>query len=172
VRVVTDIVLTRGDPDHAGGRADFSHAFVHVLAEERARLDTGDERYSAAQFVHGPRWVVHGKSVVGWMGLEARWLSLGSGTQAVLLPLFGHTLGQCGVAVRDGSRWLVHLGDAYYLRWELSTDDDPVSALAAHRGADDVLRRKSLEALRRLLRDHAGEVEMFGYHDFAEFPAG
>ena len=69
---VTDIVLTRGDPDHAGGLADFPHAFVHVLAEEQARLDTGDERYSAAQFVQGPRWVVHGKSVVGWMGLEAR----------------------------------------------------------------------------------------------------
>ena len=86
--------------------------------------------------------------------------------------MFGHTLGQCGVAVRDGSRWLVHLGDAYYLHCELSTDDDPVSALAAHRGADDVLRRKSLEALRRLSRDHADEVEMFGYHDFGEFPAG
>jgi len=40
-------------------------------------------------------------------------------------------------------RWLLHVGDAYYLRVELSTDDHPVTV-----------------------------VELFGYHDFSEFPAG
>ena len=75
------------------------------------------------------------------------------------------------MAVRQGARWLLHVGDAYYLRVELTADDHPVSALTAARADDDHERRASLEHLRRLARDHAGEVEMFGYHDFGEFPA-
>jgi glyoxylase-like metal-dependent hydrolase (beta-lactamase superfamily II) len=29
-----------------------------------------------------------------------------------LVPLFGHTRGHCGVAVRTASGWLFHVGDA------------------------------------------------------------
>jgi hypothetical protein len=29
-----------------------------------------------------------------------------------LVPLFGHTRGHCGVAIRNGSGWLFHVGDA------------------------------------------------------------
>jgi hypothetical protein len=32
--------------------------------------------------------------------------------------------------------------------------------------------RASLAELRRLAAGHAGEVELFGYHDFTEFPPG
>jgi glyoxylase-like metal-dependent hydrolase (beta-lactamase superfamily II) len=91
--------------------------------------------------------------------------------EVLLVPLFGHTLGHCGVAVRQGSRWLLHVGDAYYLRAELGADEHPVSGLAAARADDDALRRATLAELRRLARDHAGEVEMVGYHDGSEFPA-
>ncbi len=35
---------------------------------------------------------------------------------------------------------------------------------------DDELRRTSLAELLRLVRDHTDDVEMFGYHDFSEFP--
>ncbi|WP_218280384.1 hypothetical protein [Verrucomicrobium spinosum] len=55
---------------------------------------------------------------------------------------------------------------------ELSTDDHPVSALAAMRAEDDWLRRASLEEMRRLVRDHAAEIDLVGYHDFGEFPSG
>lgn len=169
---VTDIVLTHGDPDHAGGLADFPAASVHVSAEELARLGSGHGRYSAAQFAHRPRWVTHPQSTGVWFGVEARPLPPLAGAEAFLVPLFGHTLGHCGVAVRAGSRWLLHVGDAYYLRVELSTDDHPVSGLAALRADDDAIRRTSLAALRRIDRDHAAEVELFGYHDFSEFPPG
>jgi glyoxylase-like metal-dependent hydrolase (beta-lactamase superfamily II) len=97
---------------------------------------------------------------------------LPAGVDARLVPLFGHTHGHCGVAVRHGERWLLHVGDAYYLRAELSSDDHPVSALAAARADDDRLRRAHLAELRRLARDHGAEVELFGYHDFTEFPPG
>ncbi len=168
VEDVSDIVLTHGDPDHAGGLADFPAAAVHVSAEEYTRLTGGHKRYSPAQFAHLPRWVVHPASSQRWFGLESR--PLGVVANLLLIPLFGHTLGHCGVAIQEGRRWLLHVGDAYYLRVELSTDDHPVSALATSRADDDSLRRASLSRIRRVFRDHDEEVELFGYHDFTEFP--
>lgn len=169
---VTDIVLTHADADHVGGLADFPAAAVHISAEEHASLSAGHPRYSAAQFAHGPRWVAHPPSDQRWLGVEARPLPSVAGAEAYLVPLFGHSHGHCGVAVREGGRWLLHVGDAYYLRVELATDDHPVSALAASRADDDARRRESLAVLRRIAREHGVEVEMFGYHDFTEFPPG
>jgi hypothetical protein len=72
--------------------------------------------------------------------------------------------------VRTGDKWLLHVGDAYYLRVELTDDTHPVSALASARADDNVQRLKTLVELRRLAAVHADEVELFGYHDFTEFP--
>ena len=168
---VTDIILTHADPDHTGGLADFPHATVHISAEEHARLDSGHWRYVPQHFAHKPNWRTYPGSAERWFGLEARRVNLPLGVDVLLIPLFGHTLGHCGVAVRTGARWVLHVGDAYYLRVELTSDEHPVSALAAQRADDDILRRRSLAELRRLSREHGAEIEMFGYHDFTEFPA-
>lgn len=169
---VTDIVLTHGDRDHAGGLADFPEATVHISVEEHARLGSGHWRYSPAQFAHGPHWVLHPPSSQTWFGHEARPVTVSTGVNVLLIPLFGHTLGHCGVALQSDSHWLLHVGDAYYLRGELERDDHPVSALATHNADDNALRRASLNQLRRLVADHAAEVSMCGYHDFSEFPPG
>ena len=151
---VTHVVLTHGDPDHTGGLADFPNATVHVSAEELARLGTGHGRYR--RFIsptgRSGRRIRLRRAL---FGLEARSVNFGFGADVLLVPLFGHTLGHCGVAVRLGERWLLHVGDAYYLRVELTTDDHPVSALTAQRADDDQLRRSSLAQLRRLARGHA-----------------
>jgi len=97
-------------------------------------------------------------------------LPLGVEAEVLLIPLFGHTFGHCGVAVRAGRWWLLHVGDAYYLRIELLTNDHPVSMLAAARADDDQLRRLSLTELRGLAKNNADEIMMFGYHDVSEFP--
>jgi glyoxylase-like metal-dependent hydrolase (beta-lactamase superfamily II) len=169
---VRHVVLTHGDPDHAGGLADFPDAQVHVSEEEQAHISGGHRRYVPAQFAHRPAWKTHGRSARRWFGLEARPVELGFSSEVLLVPLTGHTLGHCGVAVQQGDRWLLHAGDAYYLRVELETDDHPVSALAAQRADDDGQRRTSLENLRRLVRDHGDEVHVVGYHDLTELPAG
>ncbi len=169
---VQHVVLTHADPDHAGGLADFPKAQLHLSEEELRNVSSGHWRYVPAQFAHGPAWKTYGPSARLWFGLEARPLSLGFSSEVLLIPLFGHTLGHCGLAVGQGDRWLLHVGDAYYLRTELETDEHPVSQMAAQRADADVARRASLDTLRRLLRDHGDEVELIGYHDLTELPAG
>ena len=169
---VRHILLTHCDPDHAGGLADFPEARVHVSAEEHAALTRGHPRYLPAHFGHGPRWAIHaaGPNDRDWFGLPARPVDLGFAADVLLVPLFGHTLGHCGVAVRPtpGGRWTLHAGDAYYLRPELSTDDHPVSAVSARQSVDNDQRVASLALIRRLFRGHADEVDLFGYHDTDE----
>jgi glyoxylase-like metal-dependent hydrolase (beta-lactamase superfamily II) len=164
---VTDVVLTHADPDHAGGLADFPEAVVHFSEEEHAALHSGLERYSSAQFQHGPRWNRVGTHSARWFGLEAR--PVFADLEIFLVPLFGHTAGHCGVAIRRGEGWLLHVGDAYYLKIELSDEGHPIHQLTARNAVDDAQRRASLEELKRLAREHP-EVEMVGYHDFSEFP--
>ena len=167
---VQHIVLTHGDPDHAGGLADFPNAQVHVSEEERAQIAGDHWRYVPAQFAHTPSWKTYGRSTRQWFGMKARPVEIGFSSEVLLMPLFGHTLGHCGVAVQQGNRWLLHVGDAYYLRAEMTMDDHPVSTIATQRADDDVQRRASLEHLRRLVRDHGDEVDLIGYHDLLELP--
>jgi len=167
---VRHVVLTHGDPDHTGGLADFPSAQVHISSEEHASISQGHWRYLPAHFEHGVNWKVHPKGSEEWFGLEARRVDLGFSSEVLLVPLFGHTLGHCGVAIRQGERWVLHAGDAYYLRVELERDDHPVSLLTAQWADDNARRLESLEQLRRLVRDHADQIDLFGYHDFSEFP--
>lgn len=166
---VEDVVLTHADPDHTGGLADFPHATVHVSSEERAALAAGEARYQASHFDHAPRWMEHAPTGDSWQGLPARRVTVCGGAQVFLVELFGHTAGHCGVAIPQGNDWLLHAGDAYYLRAELDDPAHPVGELAAIRAHDNTRRLASLDALRRLRADLGPSLRMTGYHDVAEW---
>ena len=167
---VRHIVMTHCDPDHAGRLAGFPNAEVHVAEEELSHALSGHWRYIPRQLEHKPRWTTYDSSKRKWFGLEARPVSLGFSSEVLLIPLFGHTLGHCGVAVQQGEGWLLHVGDAYFLRAELADESHPVSALAAQRADNDQWRRLSLNELRRLWSEHGDEIQITGYHDIKELP--
>ncbi|KXO98296.1 MBL fold metallo-hydrolase [Tsukamurella pseudospumae] len=111
---LTDIVLTHLHSEHAAGIVDFPDATVHVsateLAASRSRSPRARISYRSRFFEHGPNWAPH-DGAEEWLGVPGCSYVT---DDVVLVPLPGHTVGHCGVAVRRGDRWLLHTGDAWY----------------------------------------------------------
>jgi len=165
---VADCIISHLDNDHIGGLADFPHATVHVGSEEYEHYMLGNPRYLKIPLQHNPDIKTYGTSDRLWFGLEARKVATALDVEMLLIPLPGHTLGHCGIAIKNDDRWLFYVADAYYLREELSDIDHPVHELAEMRADDNKLRIDTLEKIRRLMQDHP-EIEIFGYHDISEF---
>ncbi|MDC6363384.1 MULTISPECIES: MBL fold metallo-hydrolase [Flavobacteriaceae] len=164
---VTNIICSHLDPDHIGGIADFSNAKVHVSKEEYDSYKSGNERYFPHQLSHNPEIRMYSDDDSEWLGLPARRLDLA--LEAYLIPLFGHTLGHCGVAYRLDDRWTFYVGDAYYLKAELQDRNHPVDQLATIRAVNNEIRLKSLDTVRMIIEDHGSDLDYFGYHDPTEF---
>ncbi len=152
---VRHIVTTHFDFDHIGGLADFPDATVHVTAAEAEgamRPPTLGERFRfrPAQWEHGPRLVEYEPTGESWRGFEAvRELDgVASGIALVFMP--GHTRGHAAVAVDTGDRWILHCGDAFYLRGSVDgvTPVPRAVALSARISAFD--RRQLLANQERL----------------------
>jgi len=163
------IICSHLDPDHIGGLADFPWATVHVSHEEYTTFASGHERYLPQQLAHQPKLQLYASNDASWFGLPARKLTLEFETEIYLIPLFGHTLGHCGVALKVNDKWIFYTGDAYYLRAELLDKNHPVDQLATMRAVDNTMRLKSLETVRQLLEKYGAEMEYYGYHDPTEF---
>lgn len=166
---VTDCIITHLDNDHTGGLSDFPNANVHLGIEEWNSYQSGNPRYLNAQLSHDPTIKTYDKGMQrSILGLEARPIHIGTETEFYLVPLFGHTLGHCGVLIKAKEKCILYVGDAYYMRVELNDADHPVNQLAQLRADDEALRLKSLETIKRFIERHP-DVEVFGYHDIDEF---
>lgn len=118
---VRHIICTHLDVDHAGGLVDFPHAAIHTSALEQKSLLSGDKRYVQRQFAHGPKWVNYGGPLGQTsIGLPGWQLYVDTEVSLRLVPLYGHTVGHCGILIETEGGVLLHTGDSYYRRGELN----------------------------------------------------
>lgn len=167
-KLVTDCIISHLDPDHIGGLADFPDAKVHVSEEEYQNFMSGSIRYLPIQLNHNPKIITYQSSNIKWFDFEARRIEIDINIEMFLIPLFGHTFGHCGVAIQDNNNWLLYVGDAYYMRIELTDAVHPVNELASMRADDNILSRESLNKIRKLLEENPN-IKIYNYHDVEEF---
>lgn len=129
---VRHIVLTHMHFDHCGGLADFPDATVHVHRCEYEAfvgpmLRWTDLAYVRSHIAHQPAFRFYDAGGEKWFDFEA--VRLPFDPEMWLVPLFGHTRGQCGVAIHAESGWLFHIADAGVIRPQPHTPDWLVKAV-------------------------------------------
>ncbi|HLZ05569.1 MAG TPA: MBL fold metallo-hydrolase [Bradyrhizobium sp.] len=170
---VRHILLTHLDRDHAGGVPDFPRAKVHVHRKEHEmavthRIAAPPGRYIADQWKHGPDWEIYGEGGEDWFGFKGV-RALGDREPDILMiPLPGHTLGHCGIAVRGGAKWLLHAGDAYFFHGQIQAKPRMPFVLGVFQrraDMDSAARISNQERLRALHAAHGDAVTIINSHD-------
>jgi glyoxylase-like metal-dependent hydrolase (beta-lactamase superfamily II) len=166
---VRHICVTHLDLDHAGALGDFPDAEVHLTKDEHQGTERWDPRHVAAHWAHGPKWRLHSVEGDRWLGFDA---VRAIADDVLLIPLYGHSRGHAGVAVKLGDRWLLHAGDAYFHRAEMDLANPRCPpGLRAFQTLAQFDKKKRLEnqqRLRELIRDHGDTVRVFSAHDPTE----
>lgn len=178
---VRHVILTHSDFDHAGGLDDFPEARVHLLQEERdyallQKTWLDRQRFRPQQWSGQKGWLVYKADAASgepWFGFEGVQRLTDLPADIVLVPLPGHTYGHCGVAIRLQSKWLLHVGDAYFFHKEMDVDSPSCTpGLRIYQTLMEKDRRARLrnqQKLRQLRQARGDEVEIFCSHDSHEF---
>ncbi|MFT3873977.1 MAG: MBL fold metallo-hydrolase [Nocardioides sp.] len=177
---VRHIVQTHLDLDHVGGLSDFPWAKVHVhateLAAARARKGTKARgRYRPGMWAHGPNWQTYAAEGDPWFGFEAVRSLSGLPEEILFVPLAGHTMGHCGVAIDTDEGWLLNAGDAYFDPREVHQEKREcavgVGMFQRVVTTDKALRFHNQDRLRAFIAEHP-EVAVFSAHDPGAAPFG
>lgn len=172
---VRNVIVTHLDLDHAGGLPDFPHATVHVHADEHHAavvglrlLDRG--RYKSVHWAHGPKFrPYHALDGEKWFGFDRARPLDGLPDEIVAIPLNGHSRGHACIAVNEGSRWLMHAGDAYFHEGvvHVGKETPRKGAMAFERAVAWNYPRvlENHRRLRELQAAHREDVIVFSAHD-------
>lgn len=176
---VKHIILTHLDLDHAGGLSDFPHATVHIYGPEYIAAMAPTTlieklRYRKIQWSHSPNWNPYLETKTRWNGFEAIHELKGLPPEIYLVPLIGHTLGHCGVAIQTSeTHSLLHAGDAYFHRNEMNLKNpstpwglDQFQKILQVDWESRTDNQFKLRALKRKLGD---QISIFSSHDEEEF---
>ena len=170
---VRHIVMTHMDLDHVGGLADFPTEIVHLHAAEmkqctERRTFKDRHRYLPAMWAHGIRAETYSEEGEPWFGFEAVRELRGLPPELLFIPLFGHTMGHCGVALQTETGWMLHAGDAYFDDREIKRHVREcgwmVGAFQAIVQTDRGLRLHNQQRLRTFAAQHP-EVRIFAAHN-------
>ena len=171
---VRHILVSHLDFDHAGGISDFPNATVHILATEYNAAHTlsvkNKIRYRPQQFQHHRHWdFIEPMAGSAWFNFSSvQGLKIFQ-DEILLIPLYGHTTGHCGIAIKQKKNWLLFCGDAYYNHRQLNPSIKlPALEVTEKLFAFDNLQRiQSLKSIQNLASTHP-EVEIICAHDPVE----
>ena len=172
-RDVEHIFVTHLDHDHVGGLADFPWANVYLHLKELDFLKRVNESTKFRLRFQSQLWKDSqikclGDSGDSWFGFDSVKMPLIFSDHVLAIPLFGHTAGHSGLAIKNEDKWLLHAGDSFYFNDDLNINMSERSvlseALATFMAVDQKQRISNLDRIRVLNSKHK-ECRIINSHD-------